>query len=199
MMFSVVTTAVPTILDLFRHYYTNEADGRSLLNLLSTQTNPQLTFSASNGLVMFKDIIYIPDFDGLRRSLLTEFHDSTIGGHLGVRATLARLAASFFWPGLPSDVKEFVWRCVICQTNKYNTQKALRTLQPLPIPRRVWEDLSMDFITHLPISAGKTVIWVVVDRLSKYAHFIGLPPSSQRHLSRRSFLELFVAYMVYLK
>ncbi|KAK4400716.1 hypothetical protein Sango_1177700 [Sesamum angolense] len=73
------------------------------------------------------------------------------------------------------DVKAFVRRCPTCQHSKYSTQKSLGTLQPLPLPRWVWEDISMDFITHLPASVGKTVVWVVVDRLSKSAHFVGLP------------------------
>lgn len=50
-------------------------------------------------------------------------------------------------------------------------------MQPLPIPDQVWEDISMDFITHLPPSQGKTIIWVIVDRLIKYAHFLPLPTS----------------------
>jgi hypothetical protein len=48
-------------------------------------------------------------------------------------------------------------------------------LQPLPVPAQVWEELSMDFITHLPNSFGHTVIWVVCDRLTKFVHFIALP------------------------
>jgi len=47
-------------------------------------------------------------------------------------------------------------------------------LQPLPIPEQVWEDISIDFITHLPMSTGHSVIWVICDRLTKYAHFLAL-------------------------
>lgn len=48
-------------------------------------------------------------------------------------------------------------------------------LQPLDIPGSVWEDLSTDFVTHLPISFGHTAIWVICDRLTKFPHFIALP------------------------
>lgn len=73
------------------------------------------------------------------------------------------------------DVKCYVQNCATCQQYKTSTQKPGRLLNPLPIPGQIWEDISMDFITHLPPVQGKTTVWVVVDRLSKYAHFIALP------------------------
>ncbi|KAL0313233.1 UNVERIFIED_CONTAM: hypothetical protein Sradi_5722600 [Sesamum radiatum] len=124
---------------------------------------------------MYKDRIFVPSIGDLCQRLLTEFHDSTIGGHSGVSATTARLATSFYWPRLLMDVKAYIKQCATCQRVKYSTQRPSGTLQPLPVPRRVWEDLSIDFIMHLPVSVGKTVIWVVVDRLTKYVHFVGLP------------------------
>ncbi|MCI30016.1 transposon TF2-1 polyprotein, partial [Trifolium medium] len=73
------------------------------------------------------------------------------------------------------DVKQFVNSCDVCQHNKYNTHAPYGLLQPLPLPQQVWEDISMDFITNLPTTHNKSVIWVVVDRLTKFAHFIALP------------------------
>jgi hypothetical protein len=52
--------------------------------------------------------------------------------------------------------------------------KSLGTLQPLSIPLAIWKNISMDFIIILPKSRNKSVIMVVVDRLSKYAHFFSL-------------------------
>ncbi|KAL0427667.1 UNVERIFIED_CONTAM: hypothetical protein Slati_2941500 [Sesamum latifolium] len=138
-------------------------------------TTRSVNFLPSNGLVMYKDRIFVPSVGDLRQRLLTEFHDSTIGGHSGVSATAARLEISFYWSRLLTDVKAYIKHYATCQSVKYITQRPSGTLQPLPVPHRVWEDLSIDFITHLPVSANKTVIWVVVDRLTKYAHFVGLP------------------------
>lgn len=66
---------------------------------------------------------------------------------------------------------EFVGKCLVCQHTKYSRQAEGGLLQPLPTVGAVWEEASMDFITGLPMSKGMTVILVVVDRLSKYAHF----------------------------
>lgn len=69
------------------------------------------------------------------------------------------------------DIKSKVASCAVCQQNKYETLSPPGLLQPLPIPAKVWSNISMDFITNIPPCKGKIVIWVVVDRLSKYAHF----------------------------
>ena len=68
-------------------------------------------------------------------------------------------------------IRKFVAECEVCQRNKGETFKSPGTLQPLPIPPAIWKDISMDFITGLPKSGNKSVIMVVVDCLSKYAHF----------------------------
>jgi hypothetical protein len=73
---------------------------------------------------------------------------------------------------MKKDITEFVQNCVICQQAKTTTASPAGLLQPLPIPSQVWEDVAMDFITGLPVSHGYTTIMVVVDRLTKYAHFV---------------------------
>jgi len=67
-----------------------------------------------------------------------------------------------------------VAQCDVCQCNKGETVKYPSTLQPLPIPPTIWWDISMDFIVGLPKSGNKSVIMVVVDRLSKYSNFYSL-------------------------
>jgi hypothetical protein len=76
-----------------------------------------------------------------------------------------------FLDGIKQDICTFVVECDVCQRNKGETVKALGTLQPYPIPPAIWRDISMDFIVGLPKPDNNSVIMVVVDRLSKYAHF----------------------------
>lgn len=69
------------------------------------------------------------------------------------------------------DVVEYVNYCLICQQIKVLTHLPCGLLQPLPIPEGVWEDVSLDFIVGLPSFQGYTIIFVVVDYLSKVVHF----------------------------
>ena len=74
------------------------------------------------------------------------------------------------------EVAEFVTKCVTCQMVKAERMKPPGLLHPLEIPMWKWEDISMDFVDGLPKSRkGNESIWVIVDRLTKYAHFIPLP------------------------
>ena len=73
---------------------------------------------------------------------------------------------------MKQDVDNFVKQCNICQHAKHSLQHPMGLLQPLPIPEGVWQNLTMDFIEGLLKSEGCTVILVIVDRLTKYAHFL---------------------------
>ena len=80
----------------------------------------------------------------------------------------------FFCDGLKFDIQKFVVECLVFQQYKVETIKTPGLLQPLSIPIQCWVEISMDFITGLPKSEGKSVIMVVVDIITKYAHFCAL-------------------------
>lgn len=95
-------------------------------------------------------------------------------GHSGREVTNQRVKGLFYWRGTLKDIQTFIRNCHVCQQCKYDTSASPGLLQPLLIPDSIWSDLSMNFIESLPMSAGKEVILVFVDRLSKAAHFIAL-------------------------
>lgn len=72
------------------------------------------------------------------------------------------------------DIKAYILKCEPCLRCKNKNVASLGLLQPLPIPHGVWYSVAMDFIEGLSKSVGKVIIWVVVDRLSKYTHFVAL-------------------------
>lgn len=105
---------------------------------------------------------------------MADCHSSPIGGHFGFHKTLSRIKQSFFWSNMRRMVKDFLQQGDICQRLKINYMKPAVLLQSLPVPTQMWMDVSMDFIEGLPSSNGYTSIMVVVDRLTKYAHFVAL-------------------------
>jgi hypothetical protein len=130
--------------------------------------------SWNNDELRYKGHFYLSKQSQLESTVLSEPHDTPTTGHLGFTKTYDWVKHSFLWDGMKHDVHTFVEECDVCQRNKGETFKAPGTLQPLPIPPVIWRDISMDFIMGLPKSGNKSVIMVVVDRLSKYGHFCAL-------------------------
>lgn len=85
-----------------------------------------------------------------------------------------RVSRDFYWPDMKHQVKQYINECNICQQTKHKNVAPTGFLQPLPIPNRNFSHITMDLIEGLPLFQGYSVIYVVVDCLSKYAHFITL-------------------------
>jgi hypothetical protein len=127
----------------------------------------------------------------MRKNLLKEKHSGGLVGHFGHDKTFSKLNGSYFWPGMRTDVKKFVDRSKICQHTKGRKQNT-GLYQPLSIPERSWDVVTMGFILGLPrTQRGCDSIFVVVDRFSKMAHLIPCQKTSDTtHIANLFFKEV---------
>jgi hypothetical protein len=127
----------------------------------------------------------------MRENLLKEKHSGGLAEHFGHDKTFSKLNGSYFWLGMRTDVKIFVDRCRICQHTK-GKRKNAGLYQPLPIPARSWDAVSMDFILGLSRTQREfDSIFVVVDGFSKMAHFIPCQKTSNAtHIANLFFKEV---------
>ncbi|KAL0549558.1 hypothetical protein IC582_014043 [Cucumis melo] len=128
---------------------------------------------SSDGGLLFERRLCVPSDSAVKTELLYEAHSSPFSMHPGSTKMYQDLKRVYWWRNMKREVAEFVSRCLVCQQVKAPRQKPAGLLQPLSILEWKWENVSMDFITGLPRTLrGFTVIWVVVDRLTKSAHFV---------------------------
>ena len=129
-----------------------------------------------DGLYLREGKTVVPGVGSLRQDILAEEHDTPFGGHQGIDRTFEKIDRAFWWPTLRKDVGDYVHTCHKCQRSKAGNQPPSGMLQSLDVPERRWSDVSMDFITALPLSErGNTQIVVFVDRLTKMVHLDALP------------------------
>lgn len=126
-----------------------------------------------DGMVRLKQNIVVPDQYGLCELILKEAHHATYMAHPGVQKMYADLKQIFFWEGMKKDVANFVEKCLECQLLKAEHGHPTGLLQPHNIPESKWEEISIEFIFELTEKTKKhNSILVVVDKLTKSAHFI---------------------------
>lgn len=163
MQCQTVTVVVPQWTEDVKNSYKGDSDSDRLLKKVAADTDPKPKFTMHNGLIKYKNRIYVGASTEFRQQLLQTFHASALGGHSGIKATYYRLKKVFYWPNLRRNIEEFVKQCSVCQLIKVEHIHPPGLLEPLLVPDMAWAHITMDFITALPNSQGKEVILVVVD------------------------------------
>nr|GEU69651.1 hypothetical protein [Tanacetum cinerariifolium] len=151
-------------------------------------------FHRKQGLLLYQGHYYIGAESKLKDILLAEFHNMPSVVHGGIKKMLVGFSALFYWNGMQKSVEDFVRNCLVCQQTKYSTQATEWLLQPLPNQTAIWEDVSINIIIGLLASKGLTIILVVVDRFSKYAHFGTLPTNFNAPKVVKLFMEIMVKH-----
>ncbi|WVZ63910.1 LOW QUALITY PROTEIN: hypothetical protein U9M48_013504 [Paspalum notatum var. saurae] len=159
MTLQAVSTILPAWLQEVLNSYTTDSKAQILLSQLAVTTPNAKGYSLDQGLIKYKGKIWIGHNSALQTKIIAAMHSTPIGSHSGINTTYYRVKKLFAWKGLKLQAK-------------HNMHRPAGLLQPLPIPVAAWQDLSMDFIEGLPKSKGFNAILVVVDRFTKFAHFL---------------------------
>jgi hypothetical protein len=142
-------------------------------------------------LLTYDSLIWVPDDDELHLKILHDCHDSQAAGHPGRAKTLELVSRQFYWPHQRKYVNRYVDNCDTCKRIKPIKHAPFGLLKPLEPPSQPWDSISMDFITGLPESEGSDTLWVVVDRLTKMAHFV---PTSDT-IKPEQLADAFITYL----
>src|SRR5258705_894523 len=126
----------------------------------------------TEGVVLYRGKVYIPDNPQLCHDLVHAHHSATVARHPGHWKTLGLMSWNYWWPGLSRYVAKFITGCNACNwTKTFPTQKVGKLI-PNKVPDQCWQGISIDMIGELPDSKGYNAVLMVVDRLSKWIHAI---------------------------
>jgi len=136
-------------------------------------------------LVLKEGKVYVPKDEELRAEVIWLHHDMPVAGHEERWKTVELVTRNYWWPGVTRDVGKYVEGCDLCQRMKNKMEEPAGKLKLSEVPQKMWMYLTVDFITKLPVVAGKDAILVACDRLSKMTHFVATTEgTSAKRLAR---------------
>jgi len=192
-----MSACAPSWIQKLTEGYEDDESTKQLLTELSISPNNDKGFQLLNGVIRYKGRVWVGNNSLAQQHIMQALHDSGIGGHSGFNATYQRIKHLFAWPKLKDTVKTYVQSCDVCQQAKVEHVRSPGLLQPLPVPTESWSIVSLDFIEGLPKSHNKSVILVVIDKFSKYAHFLPLSHPFTALQVAQLYSTTFISYMVY--
>ena len=123
-------------------------------------------------LVLKEGKVYVLKDEELRMEIVWLHHDTLVAEHDERWKMTELVTRNYWWPGMTRDMGKYVKRYDACQRMKNKTEALAGKLMTNEVPEKVWTHLTVDFIMKLLLVAGKDVILVVCDQLSKMAHFV---------------------------
>ena len=175
--------------ELKRELFTNEEFQAKKKQIEEEKETPS-EFIIKDEFILHQGRIWLPRNLPLLPTIITEFHATPTGGHMGIMKTMARVRENFTWASMKEDIQRHITNCITCQQIKTDHRHPPGLLCPLPVPARPWEDLSLDFISGLPPYRGNSVILVIIDRFSKGIHLGSLPSHHTAFSVAQLFMEL---------
>lgn len=144
----------------------------------------------SNGMLCFKERSWVPLYGGICDLIMHESHKSKYSIHPGSDKMYQDLKKLYWWPNMKAGIAEYVGKCLTCARIKAEYQKPSGLLVQPELPMWKWERITMDFITKLPkMSTGYDTIWVIVDRLTKSAHFLPIKETDEMNTLAQLYLK----------
>ena len=127
-----------------------------------------------NGVLQYQRLLYVPEI--IRSKVISCHYNDPLTGHFGIDKTEELVGWKYYWPSLKRDVESYVRGYNVCLTLKAVRHTPYGDLQSLPIPTHWWKDLSMDFVTRLPLSSdwksdSYDSILEIIDQLTKMVHY----------------------------
>ncbi|GJZ62078.1 putative reverse transcriptase domain-containing protein [Tanacetum coccineum] len=148
----------------------------------------------TDGVLCLNDRSWLPCYGDLRSIIMHESHKSKYSLHPGANKMYQDMKKLYWWPNMKADIATYVSKCLTCAKVKAEHQRPSGLLVQLAIPEWKWDNITMDFITKLPKSShGFDTIWVIVDRLTKYAHFLPIKENDPLDKLARLYLNRIVA------
>jgi len=169
-----ISETTPVWMDRLVAGYQDDPQATQLLQQLVLSNGTSKDYSLQNGVIRYKGRIWVGNNKVAQQHIMQAMHSSGIGGHSGIHVTYSRIKQLFAWPKMKQDIQDYVKSCSICQQAKVEHVRLPGLLDPLPVPSQPWTVVSLDFIEGLPQSNGYNTILVVVDKFTKYGHFIPL-------------------------
>ena len=165
---------IPDLKRMMVNAQKNDAKLQEIVQLVSTGNKIDYAIDGNGGL-LYNSRLCVPNDMDLKKKILYESHNTAFTMHPEGNKMYQDMKQYYWWRGMKKDIYEYVSKCLTCHQVKAEHQVPSDLLNPLLIPQWKWDNITMDFVSCFSLTQRKhDAVWVIVDRLTKFAHFLSI-------------------------